>query len=75
MKKLLVASAGFLAFLYLLNPTFGVFEFIPDSIPFIGNLDEATAMMVLLGALRFYGIDLTRYLFNRRTIDFGSSSR
>jgi uncharacterized membrane protein YkvA (DUF1232 family) len=37
-----------LAMLYLLNPTLGVFEFIPDNIPFVGNLDEATAIMVLL---------------------------
>jgi hypothetical protein len=71
MKKLLVALAGLLAFLYLANPTFGVFEFIPDNIPLVGNLDEATATMVLLGALRYFGMDLTKLFLNRPAIDFG----
>ena len=65
MKSLLVALAGILAFLYLVNPTFGVLEFLPDNIPFVGNVDEATASMVLLAALRYFGIDLTD-LFKRK---------
>jgi uncharacterized membrane protein YkvA (DUF1232 family) len=51
MKDLFVGSAGLLALLYLLNPTLGVFEFIPDNIPLVGNLDEATASAVLITAL------------------------
>ena len=73
MKSLLVTLAGLLAFLYLLNPSFGVFEFLPDNIPLIGNLDEATAAMVLLGALRYHGIDLTRIFTKHRVLDFGTS--
>lgn len=65
MKSSLVACAGFLSFLYLVNPTFGVFEFLPDNIPLVGNIDEATASMVLLGALRYFGYDLTD-LFKRK---------
>ena len=65
MKSLLVALAGILAFLYLVNPTFGVFELLPDNIPLVGNVDEATASMVLLGALRYFGLDLTD-LFKRK---------
>lgn len=71
MKKLLVALAGALAFVYLLNPTFGVLELLPDHIPLVGNLDEATATMVLLGALRYFGLDLTRLFVGRPAIDFG----
>ena len=72
MKTPLIAMAGLLAFLYLLNPTLGVFEFIPDNIPLVGNVDDATAVMVLLGALRYFGYDLTA-LFNRtRGVDFGT---
>lgn len=71
MKKLFVALAGFLALIYLVNPTFGVFEFLPDNIPLVGNLDEATATMVLLGALRFFGMDLTNLFVKRPAIDFG----
>lgn len=71
MKDLLVALAGTLAFLYLMNPTFGVFEFVPDNIPLVGNIDEATATMVLLGALRYFGLDLTRLFVKQKALDFG----
>ena len=49
---------------YLLNLTFGV-DILPDNLPFIGNLDEATATALLLGSLRYFGLDLTT-LFKRR---------
>ena len=67
MKNILIALAGVLALIYLLNPMAGIFELIPDNIPFIGNLDEATATMVLLAVLRHFGVDLTRFFGNRRT--------
>ena len=72
MKSPLIALAGLLAFLYLLNPSLGVFEFIPDNIPLLGNVDEATASMVLLGALRYFGWDLTGRFGRTRTVDFGA---
>jgi uncharacterized membrane protein YkvA (DUF1232 family) len=34
--------------IYLINPTAGVLELIPDIAPFIGNLDEAGATALLL---------------------------
>jgi uncharacterized membrane protein YkvA (DUF1232 family) len=71
MKRFLVVLAGVLALLYLLNPTLGIFELVPDNIPFVGNLDEATATMVLLAALRYFGWDLTDLFKKRTTIDFG----
>jgi uncharacterized membrane protein YkvA (DUF1232 family) len=37
--------------IYLVNPTAGVFEFIPDNIPLIGNLDEAGATAMLIWAI------------------------
>jgi len=40
-----------LCVIYLINPTMGVIEFIPDNFPIIGNLDEATATAGLLYAL------------------------
>ncbi len=46
----LVLSA--FGFLYILNPTFGLIEFIPDNLPIIGNLDEGVAfMLVMYGVL------------------------
>ncbi len=62
MKKLLVALAGLASLVYLINPTAGILELIPDNMPIIGNLDEATAAAVLLAALRYYGVDLTGFL-------------
>lgn len=44
MGKLLLCWFGLgMAVLYVLNPTWGIFEFVPDNAPIIGNLDEAAA--------------------------------
>lgn len=61
MKKIVIVITGILSSLYLLNPTAGVFEFIPDIIPGIGNLDEATATTLLLASLSYFGFDLTKF--------------
>jgi len=46
----LISSIGLI---YLLNPTFGVLELIPDNIPLVGNLDEgAAAVLVWQGISR-----------------------
>jgi hypothetical protein len=58
MKKYLVAGIGILAGLYLLNPGFGLFEFIPDNVPFIGNLDEGGAAFLVLSTLAYFGYDI-----------------
>ncbi len=71
MKSLFVALSGFLAGLYLVNPTFGVFELLPDNIPLVGNVDEATASMVLLAALRYFGYDLTKLFMRNRILATG----
>ena len=73
MKKIIVFCVGLLAALYILNPTAGLFEMIPDNLPFIGNLDEAAAVALLLMCLKYFGIDLPD-IFRRgedadRTID------
>ncbi len=41
-----------IAVIYLLNPGWGVFELIPDNIPFFGNLDEGAATMLLLWGIK-----------------------
>jgi len=50
-KRILSIIALIFSGLYLINPTAGVFEIIPDNIPGLGNLDEATAVAVFLWAL------------------------
>ena len=53
--------AGGLALLYLVNPTAGIFELLPDNLPLVGNLDEAGAMLLLSKVLAWYGLDLNRF--------------
>ena len=43
---------------YLINPDAGIFEFIPDVLPFVGNIDEVAATTFLLGVLSYFGIDI-----------------
>lgn len=54
MKRILVALSGLLSFLYLLNPTAGIFELLPDNIPFVGNVDEGLAAYVLYSAIHYF---------------------
>lgn len=61
-KDILVALAGFLSFVYLINPGAGFLEIIPDNFPIIGNLDEAAACAIILAAFRYFGVDLTAFL-------------
>lgn len=58
MKKIGIFLLGLFSLVYLLNPTAGIFELIPDNIPLIGNLDEAAAVTLLLMCLRYFGYEL-----------------
>jgi hypothetical protein len=49
---------GALGAVYLINPTAGFFELIPDNLPVVGNLDEAAAVLLLISCLAYFGIDL-----------------
>jgi hypothetical protein len=50
----LTAAAGVaLGLLYVLNPSAGVLELLPDNLPGIGNLDEAGATALLIFGLRY----------------------
>jgi uncharacterized membrane protein YkvA (DUF1232 family) len=50
---------------YLMNPTAGMVELIPDIVPGIGNLDEAGATALLIACLGYFGFDISR-MFKRR---------
>ena len=58
MKRIVVFCVGILATIYILNPTAGLFEIIPDNLPLVGNLDEAAAVALQLMCLSYFGIDL-----------------
>lgn len=47
----LVYLLAIIGLIYILNPTFGIFEFIPDNLPIIGNLDESVAVMMVLAGI------------------------
>jgi uncharacterized membrane protein YkvA (DUF1232 family) len=57
-NKPLIIIAAILCGIYLLNPTAGFFELIPDNIPVIGNLDEGMAAYVVISAMAYLkGVD------------------
>ncbi len=66
MKNSIVICLGIISLLYLCNIGVGVIEAIPDNIPFIGNLDEGGAAVLLLICLRYFGVDLTK-IFEKST--------
>jgi uncharacterized membrane protein YkvA (DUF1232 family) len=57
-KTAMIGGLVALSALYLFNPGMGIFELIPDNIPFLGNIDEFTAVMLLVSSLKYFGIDL-----------------
>lgn len=65
-RDLLVLGSGILSALYLLNLGFGLVEIIPDNVPIFGNLDEATAMALLINCLAYFGVDVG-HLLRRKT--------
>ena len=79
-KNGFVLLLGLLSLGYLLNPTAGVFEFLPDNLPLIGHLDEATATAILLASLAHFGLDLKFFrrrfgLDSERTVDSPSKPK
>ncbi len=40
-KEMMILGLGFVSVVYLIFPTLGIFELIPDAIPLIGSLDES----------------------------------
>lgn len=57
-KSVFVFLLGVISALYLLNVGVGVVEFVPDNLPLIGNIDEATATFLLLNCLAYFGINI-----------------
>lgn len=68
LKSLVVFVLGLFCTFYLVNPGAGIFELIPDNLPFVGNLDEAGATALLLACLRYFNIDPIS-LFTRKRKD------
>jgi uncharacterized membrane protein YkvA (DUF1232 family) len=58
-KEMFILGLAFFAAVYLMFPTLGIFELIPDAIPIIGSLDEGAATLILLNTLNYYGFNIT----------------
>ncbi len=41
---------------YLINPTLGIFEFLPDNLPVVGNLDEVFFTLAFVSGLAWMGV-------------------
>ena len=54
MKTILVSILALVSIIYLLNPSAGIFELLPDNIPFIGNIDEGFASFVLFSSIEYF---------------------
>ncbi len=54
MNKFLVGAIGCLATVYLINPTAGIIELIPDNIPVFGNLDDGAACYILYSCIEYF---------------------
>jgi len=54
MKKILVSLLSLASLIYLLNPTAGVLELLPDNIPIIGNIDEGLAAFVIYSSIEYF---------------------
>jgi hypothetical protein len=48
--------------LYMINPTAGLFELVPDNLPFVGNLDEAAVVFIMFAAMRYLGMRLPDFI-------------
>ncbi len=66
MRTVIVIIIGMISFVYLINPTAGIFELIPDNIPFIGNLDEAGAMALLIAVFGYFGFNISDLFKNKK---------
>ncbi len=64
-KDTIMVVFGAFCVLYLLNPTMGFVELLPDRLPIIGNIDEAGATAGLIFVLRYFGYDIAKW-FNKK---------
>lgn len=51
-RRLVGFGAIAIGVIYLINPTAGVLELIPDALPVVGNLDEAAATALVIWGIQ-----------------------
>jgi hypothetical protein len=68
LKEFVIIVVGIIATIYLLNPTAGFLELLPDNLPVVGNLDEAGAVAILVNTLGYYGIDISKLYGRKKSV-------
>jgi len=63
-KTILIVFIGIISFMIIFKIGQEYIEFIPDGLPWIGNLDEAAAGALFLKCLQYLGLDLVN-LFDK----------
>lgn len=54
-SPILVYAMAAVGLVYIINPTAGILELLPDNLPIIGNLDEfGAAMMLWYGLVEYF---------------------
>ncbi|MEK7469805.1 MAG: DUF1232 domain-containing protein [Planctomycetota bacterium] len=64
-RSFLVWSVCIALAVYLMNPTAGELELLPDRAPFYGNIDEVIATVILVSGLRYFGLDVAKFFQKR----------
>lgn|GEM_PF-4235393 len=54
MKTIFVVLLSVVSLIYLINPTAGIFELLPDNLPFIGNVDEGLAALIIYSGVEYF---------------------
>jgi len=52
LPPIMIYASGTIALIYLLNPTAGFLELIPDNLPILGNIDEGAAAVLVWNAIQ-----------------------
>ena len=68
LKEFVIIILAIIAAIYLLNPTAGFLELLPDNLPLVGNLDEVGAVAILVNTLGYYGIDMTKLYGRKKSV-------
>jgi len=60
--RMLAWGTIILGSVYMINPTAGIFELLPDNLPGLGNLDEAAVLFLMYSAMLYLGMRLPEFI-------------